>query len=130
MTYRVICEDGAVRHDTLFDDREDAARFAEWGHICLANHAIEPTQTWTVAGGITTLATCFEATLLDIFDEWHALWLHQDEIGMHPPASAADWDSFVASMAAMCAHEDGYSQGFLRPHLTATNKVFGNFWTI
>lgn len=42
---RVICEDGATRHDTPFDDREDAARFAEWGHICLANHAIEPIDT-------------------------------------------------------------------------------------
>lgn len=39
--YVVTCEDGQVRHSEPFTSRSDAAKFAEWGHCCTADHSIE-----------------------------------------------------------------------------------------
>jgi hypothetical protein len=36
--WQVTCADGAVRHPAPFATRADAALFAEWGHVCLAEH--------------------------------------------------------------------------------------------
>ena len=41
ITYRVKCEDGQYRHPSSFGTREEAARFANWGHCCTVNHEIE-----------------------------------------------------------------------------------------
>lgn len=40
-TYNVICMDGKIRHEP-FPSIEDAQEWAEWGHICLAGHKIQP----------------------------------------------------------------------------------------
>jgi hypothetical protein len=39
--YRVVCEDGQVRHELLFATKVEANTFAEWGHCCTRNHKIE-----------------------------------------------------------------------------------------
>jgi hypothetical protein len=38
--YQVRCSDGAVRHRGVFATRAEAARWAEWGHLCTATHTI------------------------------------------------------------------------------------------
>lgn len=40
-TYRVVCEDGAIRHQAHFESRRQAEDFAEWGHVCTNRHEIE-----------------------------------------------------------------------------------------
>lgn len=36
--WRVICEDGVVRHDGDFATRYDAEVWADQGHVCTRNH--------------------------------------------------------------------------------------------
>lgn len=37
--YVVKCADGAQRHTEPFPDRAAAEEFAEWGHLCQADHS-------------------------------------------------------------------------------------------
>lgn len=60
-TYIVRCPDGGVRHREDFTDLGEAARWAEWGHCCLASteHEIVPAQqAYTVPG---TVMVVFDA---------------------------------------------------------------------
>lgn len=38
--YYVKCQDGMVRHARPFDNRDDAAHWAEWNHMCTKAHDI------------------------------------------------------------------------------------------
>lgn len=41
--FTVTCADGRVRH-APFPTQDEALTWAEWGHVCLAKHTIEPGQ--------------------------------------------------------------------------------------
>jgi hypothetical protein len=45
--FQVICADGRSRHADPFPTRNDAARWADQGHCCLARHHIGPAPTYS-----------------------------------------------------------------------------------
>jgi len=51
--FDVRCPDGALRHDGHFDTRDEAVRFAEWGHCCVAGIDHEIVTLVEVSPGAT-----------------------------------------------------------------------------
>lgn len=47
--FKVVCEDGRVRHAETFATRAEAVRWAEWGHACTSHHRVVPDGRCLVA---------------------------------------------------------------------------------